>query len=108
MQSAGWLEVIDAPPIPPIVAARDLGSGESALISWGLSNPTAELVLDDLAARRCALGLGLRVRGTLSLLTEAKRNGVIPLVAPVIADIRRAGLYVSDRLAQQVSASAGE
>jgi predicted nucleic acid-binding protein len=103
-----WLEVVDTPPVPPDIAAYDLGPGESALLTWGTANPTAILVLDDLAARRCATTLGLTARGTLSLVTSAKQQGIIPAAAPVIDDVRRAGLYVSDGLVRRVLASVGE
>jgi predicted nucleic acid-binding protein len=68
----------------------------------------AVLIRDDLAARRCAVGPGLSVRGTLSLVTGAKEAGLIGAAGAVVADVRRAGLYVSDRLVRQVLASVGE
>ncbi|WP_277877189.1 MULTISPECIES: hypothetical protein [Nostocaceae] len=34
-------------------------------LTWGYANPGMEVILDDLAARRCATTLGIPVRGTL-------------------------------------------
>ena len=108
MGAANWLEVVVAPAPSPEIANRDLGKGESALLAWGTANQRALLILDDLAARRLAKGLGLEARGTLWVVTLAKQQGLIPAAAPVIRAVRDAGLYVSERLVVAVLASVGE
>ncbi len=108
LASASWLEVVEPPPIPASIASRELGSGESSLLAWAHARQNVIVILDDAAARRCAVALGLVVRGTLSLVVDAKQQGVISSAAPLIEDIRRAGLYVSQRLVRSVLASVGE
>ena len=49
-----------------------------------------------------------RPSGTLGVSTAAKAAGVIDFVAPVIADVRRAGLYVTEALVTQVLDRFGE
>jgi predicted nucleic acid-binding protein len=108
LRSESFFEVVDVAQIPESIAARDLGAGESAVLAWGLQNPTDELLLDDLAARRCGESLGLTVHGTLSLLVRGKQAHVIPSVRPALDDLRRAGIFVSERLYQSILAAAGE
>jgi predicted nucleic acid-binding protein len=108
MHAAGWPDVVDAPAVSAEISAYDLGKGESALLAWGQANLSAVLVLDDARARRCAMGLGMKVQGTLGVIVAAKQQGMIPAAAPVVQSIRDAGLYVSDKLVRLVLASAGE
>jgi len=51
--------------IPPVIIAWDLGLGETEVLAWAYQNPGYEAVLDDRAARNCALSLNLPTRGTI-------------------------------------------
>jgi predicted nucleic acid-binding protein len=108
IESTPWLVVVETPPIPPIIQAWDLGPGESAALSWSYSTPGTEAIIDDLAGRRCAATLGIPVRGTLGIVLLAKRRGVIPAARRVIEDLRRSGMYLSDRVMDEALALVGE
>ncbi|MCW5796794.1 MAG: DUF3368 domain-containing protein [Blastocatellales bacterium] len=103
-----WLQVIETPPAPPIIRGWDLGIGESAVLSWAYAYPGTEAIVDDLAARRCAAALGIPVRGTLGLVLIAKRRGEIAEARPVLEDLRRAGMYLSDRILNLALKEVGE
>lgn len=94
--------------IPEVIAAARLGRGESAVLATGLSRRDALLILDDSAARRLAMRLGLTVCGTLWLLGEAKRSRIIPAVKPVVAELSRAGFFLPEHLVRAVLTAAGE
>jgi predicted nucleic acid-binding protein len=94
--------------LDPRVLAWDLGSGETAVISLALSSPGAEVIIDDLQARKCASGLGLRVRGSLGVLLLAKHEGLISAVAPLIGALRDDGFYLSEALYRDALREAGE
>ncbi len=49
-----WLSVVRDPAIPEPVRACKLDAGESAVLALAHGDPDSEVVLDDLAARRCA------------------------------------------------------
>jgi predicted nucleic acid-binding protein len=97
LDSERWLTITPDEPVSSLVAAWDLGPGESAVLSWGTRHPGAELVLDDLAARRCASTLGLPTRGTLGIVLIAKRRGIIPAARPILNQLRQCGMYLADR-----------
>ncbi|PSN15639.1 DUF3368 domain-containing protein, partial [filamentous cyanobacterium CCP5] len=65
-------------------------------------------ILDDLAARRCAEALGLKILGTGAILILAKRRRLIASIAPGLQGLKDAGLYLSDRLVQLLKEQAGE
>lgn len=103
-----WLVVLETPPVPTVIQNWDLGAGESAVLTWGYVNPGTEVILDDLAARRCAAALGIPVRGTLGLVLSAKEQGRIAAARPVLEQLRLSGMYLSDRVMNQALALVGE
>lgn len=62
----------------------DLGPGEAGVLLLALESRKAVAVLDDALARRMAETLDLRYTGTLGLLLDAKKAGLIPAVAPLL------------------------
>ncbi len=100
--------VKETPPVPTVIQSWDLGAGESAVLTWGYVNPGTEVILDDLAGRRCAASLGIPVRGTLGLVLKAKQRGAIPAARPVLEQLRSQGMYLSDRVILQALALVGE
>ncbi len=110
VRSATWIQVVATPPLPDALPRFRLDRGESSVIAVALllSGQDTEVVLDDLAAHRSAAALGLRVRGTLSFLLIAKAEGRIPLVRPLIDELRLGGMRLSAELVRRVLDLAGE
>ncbi|MDZ8028088.1 MAG: DUF3368 domain-containing protein [Nostoc sp. DcaGUA01] len=104
LNNTNWLVVQQIPPIPNVIQNWDLGQGESAVLTWGYLNPGSEVILDDLAARRCAVTLGIPVRGTLGIVITAKQRGIIPAARPVLEQLRLCGMYLSDSVMNQALA----
>jgi len=108
LSATDWLVVVKTPPVPTVIQSWDLGAGESAVLTWGYLNPGTEVILDDLAARRCAAALGISVRGTLGLVLRAKQEGIIPAARPILEQLRLSGMYLSERVMNQALALVGE
>ena len=83
-------------PIPIEIQSWDLGPGESSVIAWARAHPPAVAIIDDRLARRCAAAFNIPVRGTLGLVLTAKTRGVIPAARPVVDELKRLGMYLSD------------
>ncbi len=110
LRGADWIERIPHDPDAPLfqILRAQLDSGEAAAI-WVAAERRGSLVLsDDRPARLAAEQLGLGVRGTLGVLVEAKRRGEIGEVAPVITELRRQGVWLSERLILRILVEAGE
>lgn len=108
LQRADWLVLTQTPPIPQEIQACNLDPGESAVLSWAYQHPGTYAILDDLAGRRCAKHLGIPVRGTLGLVLIAKQHGHIAAARPVIAELKQAGMYLSNRVINQALTLVGE
>jgi predicted nucleic acid-binding protein len=107
LESTQWLEIVDPPEVPAFIQAWDLGPGESAVLAWASAHAGTEAIIDDLAARRCAMTFRIPFRGTLGLVLAGKRRGRFPLARPVL-DLRRGGMYLSDRTLDQALALVGK
>jgi predicted nucleic acid-binding protein len=108
IQQADWLMVIEAGKSPADIDSWDLGRGETSVLTWAVSHPGTVAILDDLAARRCANSLGIPVRGTLGLILVAKRRGIISEARPLLEQLRKAGMYLSDRVLNTALKTVGE
>jgi predicted nucleic acid-binding protein len=108
LEETPWLKVVDPPEVPSFIQAWDLGPGESAVLAWAHAHAGCEAIIDDLAARRCAITFGIPLRGTLGLVLLAKRRGRFPLARPILEELRRGGMYLSDRTLDQALALIGE
>ena len=106
-KNASWLIRKSCSVIPTPILAWDLGFGESEVLALGLQARSATLVLDDLAARRCALSLGLKVMGTLGIVVAGHRRGLISDPLQVIEQLRSGGMWLSEAVVKQVRALAG-
>lgn len=105
----GWGGRAAAVEVPAAVLEWGLGAGESSVIATALAYEGSTAVLDDAEARRCARTLGVRVVGSLAVVIEAVRSGHIPAASPVLRDLRRAGIDLSDDLMRSALArSLGE
>jgi hypothetical protein len=92
--------------VVPLVT--DLGPGEAEVLMLALEALDAIVVLDDALARRAAAMLGLRVAGTLGLLLNAKRAGLIPAIAPILDQLHALRFRLASHTRSAVLALAGE
>jgi predicted nucleic acid-binding protein len=108
LRSQAQVHVRDVGPIDPVIKTWDLGLGESKVLTWARNNPGSEAILDDRAARNCAISLGIPVRGTLGVILLAKRDGLLTDVRMVFAQLQEAGLRISPAVLDTALELAGE
>jgi len=86
----------------------DLGPGETEVLMLALESREAIVVLDDALARRVAETFGHRLTGTLGLLLDAKRAGLIPAVSPLLDQLQALRFRVAPHTRAAVLKLAGE
>ncbi len=91
-EGARWVQA-DLP-VDPAIAAWDLGNGETAVLNWAFQRRAFEAILDDRAARKCALILSIPYRGTLGVILAAKKQGLIPAAKLLCDQVVAAGLLI--------------
>ena len=84
-----------------VVAAfrEDLDRGESETIALAIEQKADLVLMDEAEGRHKANRLGLNVTGVIGILLEAKSNGHIAQIRPLLDKLRQeAGFYLSKRV----------
>jgi len=108
VNSIEWIQIRPVASAAIIPAVIDLGQGEAEVLAWGLENPDSLLIFDDSLARRIADLYSLKYTGTLGVLVKAKQAGYVSAVAPVIAMLRSKGMWLTDKIINDVLRFSGE
>jgi predicted nucleic acid-binding protein len=88
---------------------NELGAGEIAMLALALEmDDDVVVVLDDAQARFFAEKLEIPLTGTIGLLLDAKRAGLIEAVCPLLDDLHRLRFRLSKSIRQMALELAGE
>ncbi len=88
--------------------AMRLDEGEARAIALALAWRASLVLMDELAGRKVAAYHGLRCVGTLGVLLEAKRQGHVEQLGPLVEALERASFRMSAELKAYVLRVAGE
>ncbi|MBU0705475.1 MAG: DUF3368 domain-containing protein [Chloroflexi bacterium] len=106
--TGGQFLIVDTAPSPEILT-WDLGTGETAVLSFALAEPGWTAILDDAAARKCARSFGLSLKGTLAVVILAKQRELIPSAADVLRSLLGIGFRLDERVIREaLSRTVGE
>jgi uncharacterized protein len=84
VEELDWVSITNPVSNEALPLVTDLGAGETQVLMLALERQDIVAVIDDALARRVAGSLGLRFTGTLGLLLDAKRVGLIPEIASIL------------------------
>ena len=79
-----WVTIRQPTSVAALPLVTDLGPGETEVLALALESREVIVVLDDAHARQVAETLGLRLIGTLGVLLNAKRAGLVTAVTPLL------------------------
>ncbi len=104
-----WMSVKVLPSVrDPLPWESTLDPGEAEAIALALEVSAGQILLDDRPARRTAERLGLVVVGSLGLLLEAHRQGLVRDVRAEVDAMVDSGFFVGQSLYAEVLALARE
>jgi uncharacterized protein len=86
----------------------DLGPGETEVLMLAMEQPDSIAVVDDKLARRVAGTLKIRFTGTLGILLDAKRAGLIDEIVPLLDRLQELRFRVSPAARTLILRAAGE
>lgn len=86
---------------------RDLDIGEAYAVALA-AEMTLPILVDDMKGRKAAKRLGIEVLGSMSILIQGKKAGLIDQVAPDLERLRISGYWLSQDLVDRVLRMVGE
>jgi predicted nucleic acid-binding protein len=108
LKDARWLRAIALQDPQRADLLADLDRGEAEVIALAQELGADLVIIDERLARRHAERIGLTLTGTLGVLLRAKERGFVRAIGPLMEDLRRGGIRLSDRLVQEALELAGE
>ncbi len=105
----GWLKVVTPANAPLMQTLRqNLHGGEAEAIALAVETAPDVLLMDETDGREAARQLGLRTRGVVGLLIQAKQAGRIPELRPWLTQLAQTGFHLAPSFVARVVQQAGE
>jgi uncharacterized protein len=108
LHALDWIQVRRPVSALSVPLVTNLGPGETQVLMLGLECREAVIVLDDALARRIAETLDLQMTGTLGLLLDAKRAGLVPAVTPMLDQLQALRFRLASHTRAAIIKLAGE
>ncbi len=100
-------EVIDAGAVLRLAAKLDAGEAEAIVLAEELA--ANFLLIDETEGRTIAAQPGVPIIGLVGVLVRAKREGMIPMIAPILEDLVTVGeFWISAQIRDRALADVGE
>ena len=74
----------------------DLGESEAIVLADSLSNSL--LLMDERKGRQIAQSMGIKITGTLGILVQAKKFGLVNEIKPLLDSLLNANIRISESL----------
>lgn len=84
--------------VSSVIIDAKLGKGEASAIQLALEKTGCLLVIDELKGRKLAESLDIAITGTLGLFIEAKLNGYIESIKPILSKIKETDFRITEEL----------
>jgi predicted nucleic acid-binding protein len=103
-----WIQIVPSSSDVSSLALLELDKGEKHTIHTACQHKADLVVIDEKIGRNVAEYLGLSVIGTLGVLLNAKRKGMIASFSHCVAEMQRNGLRYHPRLIERLKDECGE
>jgi len=80
------------------ILSHELDLGESEAIVLALENKIEDILMDEHKGRKIAIARGLHPIGTIGVLIQAKKKGLLKSIKPLIHELIKNNIYISQEL----------
>ncbi len=108
LQGAAWIQrktLTDRTPLASLPAYLHAGEAETIILGEEMRLP---LLIDERRGRKVALDRRIDVVGSLGILGQAKRRGLIPQVKPLVGALLATGYWIDEELVPAFLQEVGE
>jgi hypothetical protein len=103
-----WINVVDIKDKKSVKYFLDLDKGEAEAIVLATEYNADLILLDERLGRFYAKHAELKVTGTIGILIKAKMEGLIENVKPMLEDLIKKEVWISDKLKSEILKKIGE
>ena len=108
LNSAPWIKVVDLTNPQSAAIYQGIDDGEAEVFALAVEHDARLVLLDENQGRKKAKAIGLTVKGTVGVLLEAKKEGLIEVIKPLLMQLRDNGMHLSESLINNALQDAGE
>jgi predicted nucleic acid-binding protein len=108
LSKVSWIKIEKIQDSGSRVYFFDLDEGEAEVIILAYEQKAGLVIIDELAGRRYAKQMDIKLTGTLGILLKAKEHGYIDQITPLLDSLTRQGSWINPKLVAKVIALAGE
>jgi predicted nucleic acid-binding protein len=102
LDNAPWIRTVSlADPQSTSVYGR-LDQGEASVLALAKEHDAHLVIIDEKKAREEAKQIGLPVKGTVGVLLEAKKKGLIDAIKPLLETLHDNGMYLEQSFIDDV------
>ena len=108
LQSAPWIKVVDLTNPQSAAAYQGIDAGEAEVFALAAEHAARLVLLDENKGRRKAKEIGLTTKGTVGILLEAKEEGLVHVIKPLLIRLKDNGIHLSESLINNALQDADE
>ena len=110
LNDAPWIKTVHLTDVEDVstYVRSGLDLGEAAVFALAKEHDAQFVIIDELKARQHAARIRLPFRGTVGILLEAKQEGLVDVIKPLLMQLRDNGMHLSESLINNALQDAGE
>lgn len=110
LKDAPWIKTVHLTNVEDVATyvRSGLDLGEAAVFALAEEHNAQFVIIDELKARQHAVRIGLPFKGTVGVLLEAKKEGLIDSIKPLLIRLQANGIHLSESLINNALQDADE
>lgn len=108
LDNAPWIRTVSLTDPQSASVYGRLDQGEASVLALAKEHDAHLVIIDEKKAREEAKRIGLPVRGTVGVLLDAKKKGLIDTIKPLLEVLRDNDMYLDQSFIDDVLRLAGE
>lgn len=103
-----WIKVVYLTNPQSAAIYQGIDDGEAEVFALAVEHDARLILLDENKGRKKAKEIGLTVKGTVGVLQEAKEEGLVDVIKPLLIRLQANGIHLSESLINNALQDAGE
>ena len=108
LENAPWIKTVDLTDPQTATVHAELDEGEAEALALANEHDARLVLLDEKRGRQKAKKIGLMTKGIVGVLQEAKEEGLIDAIKPLLIRLQDNGIHLSESLIYNALQDANE